>query len=294
MEYIFSIVLRGAVGSTAQSVTLYLSPRADTGLSEPDDFYSYNLSCTDNIEYGAYCSSVPLVLGPGSDYTFYFEAVLGDGTVVRYPSAPGTNLSGPYIKLVSGYAMIGIPRNITSGPSLTGTEAFNTAFSYRWVSTSLSDESINFGAYESIDSSGKGVSAGEGYFINTTDASIDNLIGFNSYLDNKVPDFTIVDLKPGWNMISNPYGGHVYLKDIIIERLKSDEVLWEQMTWKTASNRNYVINGLFSYDGTNWGKTYSFMSANGANEAMLAPWLGYWIYLKNNATEYKLVIGKPE
>ena len=29
----------------------------------------------------------------GSDYTFYFEAVLGDGTVVRYPSAPGTNLN---------------------------------------------------------------------------------------------------------------------------------------------------------------------------------------------------------
>lgn len=284
LKYEFSIVLKDTVvGTTPSTVKVYISSRLSPGVS---DVYGIELSCVGELADGVLCSGTTL-LGPAADYSFYFTAVLGDGlTAVRYPSAGGTYITGPSVELLNGYTLVGVPRDISTA-SLDGTGAFTTSYSYRWLSTGMSNDSENNGAFEELDDSGVWVSAGEGYFV-YKDTGITTLESFDAYAENASPSFTTRALRPGWNIMSNPFGGNVNLSDITV--VNSDG--WSG-SWEEAAEEEIVVNGIYYYNGSDWGSTYAFESAGTEPEAVLTPWLSYWVYLNDYSSIYKFVIPKP-
>ena len=105
-----------------------------------------------------------------------------------------------------------------------------------------------------------------------------------------VSSFTYT-LKPGWNMISNPFGGNVKLTDVQLKTvILGTPVTW---AWQTAADQNMVINAIYYFKGSDWGNAYGFESAGGMPDAVLTPWMAYWIYLDKTDYTYTLVIPKP-
>ena len=285
-EYGFEFVLKDAAG-TPTSVTAYLTQRSAPG---PADYIAYALDpatdCTGDFTLGAACTFTTR-LGPSSVHGFYFEAELAGGGTERYP--PSGDLTGPTVKLLTGYNMLGVPR-VISGAALDGTGAFGTDTTWRWVSTGLSSGATNYGAYEQVDElANPGVTKlteGEGYFVFNTVGAPDVLDEFAAYADITGP-LTIV-LRPGWNVISNPYVGNVPLRDV--EVVKNSDA---PVTWTDATTNGWFINGIYYYNGSDWGSTYTSESSGGAVEATLTPWLSYWVYLKKDAAAYTLIVNKP-
>ncbi|NIW43744.1 MAG: hypothetical protein GWN14_02875, partial [candidate division Zixibacteria bacterium] len=62
------------------------------------------------------------------------------------------------------------------------------------------------------------------------------------------------------------------------------------VTWTEAVINGWLTNAIYYYNGSDWGKTYSFETEA---EAALVPWLGYWIELKVDDDTYHLRIPKP-
>lgn len=82
-------------------------------------------------------------------------------------------------------------------------------------------------------------------------------------------------------------------KCFVIERSLDSGASWGVASWSGAAGVNDIVNGIFSYNGTNWGKTYYFQSVGGTPGAFMVPWVGYWVYLKANDGLYRLIIPKP-
>ena len=267
MEYYFSIVVSDV--STPNSVKIYISTRADG--SNPT---AYPMTCGSNYSSGALCTFTT-ILGPGQDHRYYFEVIKADTTTLREPAA-GFN-TGPEVGLLNAYAMVGIPRNYNSTlpedfASPYGSSTFTTAFSFRWVSTNLSQGSVNFGSYEGLNISATKTRPGEGYYILTTSLGT-TLPSYDALPDNVDTTYTSTySLNPGWNIISNPYGGIVYLSDVLVNGLP----------WLTAAGNGTIVNGLYYYNGQDWASTYTLIAAGGAPDAKLIPWLGYWVYVKDS------------
>lgn len=290
LKYIFAIALKdNTSGTSSSSAKVYIATK-DKSVATTSDFRPTELNCVGDITVKAICS-VPLFLGPAANYSIYFEGEYKDGTISTYPAiaTTGTYLDGPTIGLLNGYNTVGIPKDlpvlgdtIPTTP-LYGTEAFTTNMSYRWMSSGLG--SSNPGFYQEIDGSGSPVTAGEGYFIfkgvNTT------LENFDVYTDITTTSFTTGYLKPGWNLISNPYPNLV--KTYTMKFTKDSG--WNGV-WTQAVNAGYVRNSIYYYDGSQWGLTYSMEVATNSTTS-LSPWMGYWIYLNSEDTDIRLTITKP-
>ncbi len=281
MEFVFSVVFKDSSGNVPQSAMLYLTNRTSPNLS---DYFTYDLICTGDYSVGAQCS-YSTVLPPSAVNNFHFEIVRNDGTLFRYPSAGDT--TGPQVEMLNNYAMLSVARDIDSA-ILDSSGGFDCTTAYRWVSNGLSKKSGNKGAYELVDSDNP-LKAGEAYFVEKASCGAGYVPELPIYSNLAAPSHEII-LEPGWNIISNPYGGRVMLKDIRVQKGADPAVTWAEAV---DVPNEWVLNGIYYSNGVDWGSTYTLNSSGGAPDAELVPWLGYWIYLKKDDDTYKLIFTKP-
>ncbi|MBI5143406.1 MAG: hypothetical protein HZA20_14635, partial [Nitrospirae bacterium] len=265
VDYTFKITVTDTTsGVNARSVQLYLTQR-DAPTSS--DFYSFYMACGTSWTTGAVCSHTTR-LGPAYAHKYHFEAVLADGSTLRYPDSG--EISGPSIQLLNGFNMIGVPR---SGARFA--EAFGGAEAYAWSKTASDYVRLL---------PGRDVSPGEGFFILKGDEPVlPKLDAWTEPTSNEVE----IQLSQGWNLISNPFSGDVELADVKVKRGSVTK------TWAEAATDRWLYNAIYYYRGEDWGGTYASESAGGYVEARLVPWLGYWVYLARSQGDYSLVISKP-
>ncbi|MCK4739314.1 MAG: hypothetical protein KAT46_05140 [Deltaproteobacteria bacterium] len=299
-EYTFEFVLTDASGSPLL-IQLHLTQRV--GSTSVGDYATYTLDpsvdCTGDFVSGASCSFTTR-LGPSNGHAFYFTATLGDlsGTVITYPvtALAGGALPGPVVSLLNGYNMVGIPRVTSDLTDFDGSSAFNEPHTYRWVSSALSTVDGNNGAYEQVDLTAaiipvNFITESEGYYLWNNPASTPNSLplALNDNPDVATATHNTADLLPGWNIISNPYSDNIELSSVLVSKNGEPAV-----TWESATTNGWIVNGIYYYDGSDWGSTYSFEAAGSTPEATITPWLGYWVYLKNDdSNTYQLVMTKP-
>ncbi|MCK5793871.1 MAG: hypothetical protein KAH12_04150, partial [Anaerolineales bacterium] len=210
-------------------------------------------------------------------HRFFFSAEdLSGNQMWRYPQ--GGDLPGPVVELLNGKNVLGIAADINAY-ALDANEVFSDQIVYRWIP----DSGLN-GSFELADS-GAPIVSGEGYILKRTagvtvpDLSVYGEIGHPSYN---------IELKSGWNLISNPYNGNVALADIEVQVEETVPV-----PWLAAVTANLVVDAVYSYLGTDWGNSNEFASATGTDPAILVPWIGYWIYVNPTGQNISLIIQKP-
>jgi len=265
IEYRFKITVTDISGSAPQYVKLFMTQRVNPSLT---DFYGYSMSCSGNYATGGLCSYTTK-LGPAPAHKFYFEAKMADGTILRYPDTG--YITGPHVHQLNGFNLMGIPRDISSY-TIDGYTAFGSNLVYRW--------DADLGYYTEVTPQ-KPLKAGEGYFVYKETDNLQNLDGYEEIPDTEF----IYELKHGWNIISNPYSKNVRAVDIKIKKGNSAPV-----TWIEAVSNGWLTNATYYYNGTDWGDTYGFDTDS---DAILIPWMGYWIDLKITDDTYYLVIPKP-
>jgi hypothetical protein len=235
------------------------------------DFYDYDLACTGDYKTGATCT-YKTMLGPAAVHKFHFQAKMSNGTIINYPDTG--YITGPKIYLLSGNNLVGIPRNVKSA-NLDGQQAFGTPDVYRWNPTQESFTKV-------IPS--EPVKEGEGYIMYPLDPTLIELANYGD-----VPGLEYVyPLEAGWNLISNPYGVNVKLSEVKIQKGTQAPITWQEAV---KPPREWVTNGLYYYNGEDWGDTYSHKTAE--EGAMLVPWLGYMLHLNATDDKYYLVIPRP-
>jgi PKD repeat protein len=265
IEYEFRINVKDSSGNTPQYVRLYMTQRNSPQVSE---FYVYEMTCSGDYSTGATCTYLTK-LGPAAIHKFYFEAKMSDETILRYPESG--YITGPEVQLLRGYNLVGIPRDINSA-DLDGNTAFGTTRTYRW-NTDLE--------YYTKVTTTEPVKAGEGYFVYK---EANTLPEHESYEEIQGAEYTY-ELKPGWNIISNPYSGNVRLLDIKVGK-GSDTPL----SWTEAVTKGWLVNAIYYYKGIDWGGTYAYETEP---QATLVPWIGYWVHLNVSDDTYYLIIPKP-
>jgi len=233
------------------------------------DFYGYDMSCSGDYLTGANCT-YRTRLGPAAVHKFFFKATTSAGTTITYPDSG--YITGPQIHLLRGYNLVGIPRDINNA-QLDGQEAFGNPEVYRWQA---GEEN-----YTPVTAS-EPVMAGEGYLIYADHASLNELPSFGEV---KAPEYSY-PLKAGLNCVSNPYSGNVRLSNVKVQKGTQTPVSWHE-----AVSDGWIADALYSYNGEDWGDTYSHMTAE--DSATLVPWLGYWVNLDASDDAYFLVIPKP-
>ncbi len=277
----FKIVVKDSGGGVAPIAKLYVADR-----SSPSTYMSYDMLCTGDYTEGELCSYTT-ILGPSSASSYYFEAILegGAGSTLRYPGSG--DITGPDVHILNSYGVVGASRNL-DGADYDSTRAFGCTVAFRWVSEGLSRNRIgNKGHFEIVDAFNT-VKTGESYFVRKSSCGNNTSLIELEGMDDIVSDTLEITLQPGWNLINNPYNGDVYLKDI---QVQSEQ--FPYVSWPYAVSQNWLINGIYSYNGKDWGGTYSFESAGGLPEAKLTPWTGYWIYQLKEDVTYKIIIPKP-
>ncbi|MDH4226462.1 MAG: hypothetical protein OEV59_01725 [Deltaproteobacteria bacterium] len=282
IEYTFSIVVQDP-GGTPQSVTVYISNKSNP--TSAADYQAYTMTCTGSYSAGALCTFTTK-LGP-QVVNYYFETVLNGGSTVAQGGS-GVPNSGPTVGLLTGYNIIGIPRNINAF-NLDGGTNLGESHTYRWKSTGLAASS---GSYERVDDvANPGLTNylkyGEGYFMWHTGTSPITVPELALYADVPGPTVTLT-LSQGWNIISNPYIGNVLLSGVKVQKNAETPV-----SWSAATGSNWLANAIYYYNGSDWGSTYTSESAGGTPNATLVPFIGYWVYVKDSSATYKLVITKP-
>jgi len=266
LDFRFQVNLRDTAPASQRKVFLML------------DGYRYEMQ----LDSGALATGATYTyltrLGPAFSHNFYFQAEDLSGNVVsRYPQ--GNTLTGPTIELLDGKNVIGVAANVNSA-GLDSKTAFNVTQAYRWIPA----DKLN-GSYEQIDR-GPTVMAGEGYVLKrTTDSTLPQ---FGSYGEISASSYEI-QVKPGWNLIANPYKGNVALADVQVKLGTAPAV-----PWLTAADNNLLVDGIYYYLGKDWGNSNAFASAAGPNAAVLTPWIGYWIYLNPTTEPISLLISKPQ
>ncbi|MHC4278155.1 MAG: hypothetical protein ACYSTI_12660, partial [Planctomycetota bacterium] len=289
VEYDFSILFKDDTGESPKvEPKLFLAHKSIPTEGANGDFFKYDLACTgETWGIGKICSTT-LKLGPAAAHKFYFYAKKTDNvTEVRLPASGYTD--GPTVQVLTNYEMLSAARDIES-ENLGGSEAFNSTYTYRWVSFGTDiDFNVEFnGDWELVTpgSPGGPAKAGEGYFVLKNSSTLPELASSSDVTD---PTYTYT-LQAGWNIISNPYNGNVKLSDIEVQKNSDTPVSWVAAT---GDPNNWIINGIYFYDGSDWEDTYSLESAGGSPDAELVPWLAYWVYLQVTGDTYKLIIPIP-
>jgi hypothetical protein len=265
VEYDFQITVQDA-GGTPQYVKLFTTQRNNPAAG---DFYDYDMACNGSYPTGASCT-YRTMLGPAAVHKFYFKVKRSNGSEITYPSTG--YITGPEIQLLNGNNLVGVPRNI-AGAQLDGQGAFGTPRVYRWNAEQNS--------YTKVSSS-QPVKEGEGYSLYKQNKSVPELSAYT-----EVPDLEYTySLKPGLNLVSNPYSGRVRLSDIKIQKGTGTPVPWQE-----AVARGWIVDALYYYNGKDWGNTYSYLTSE--DGGVLVPWLGYWVDLDATDDLYYLVVPKP-
>ncbi len=265
VEFEFKIKVYDAGGSP-QYVRILTTQRTNP---IPEDFYIYDMTCSGQFPAGAECR-YKTILGPAAIHKFYFEVMMSNGTVIRYPSSG--YITGPEIHLLNGNNLVGVPRNIVNA-QLNGQEAFGSTKVYRW------NGELN--AYTEVSHSDP-VKLGEGYSLYRQN---DNLLELSEYADYQYLEFIYL-LKPGFNLISNPYNGNVNLSDMKIKKGNNSPISWQE-----AVARGWIVDALYYFNGKDWGNTYSYKTSQ--NGAVMVPWVGYWLILNVNDDNYYLIVTRP-
>ena len=266
LEYEFQATLKDSSGEAPQYIKLYMTQRSNPGAGE---FYSHDMSCSGDYIVGASCTYTTK-LGPAAVHKFYLESKTFDGTVLRYPAAG--YITGPEVRMLTNYNIAGLPRDIGS-LMLDGNAAFGSDLVYRW--------DTDFEYYKGVTAA-EPVKPGEGYFVYSQTNTLPELAGYSDIADS---EFTYM-LKPGWNIISNPYGGNVRLSDINVRKGNNTSA-----SWADAASNGWLTNAIYYYKGTDWGNTYGFETGS---DTRLVPWTGYWINLDATDDIYHLIIPRPE
>ena len=265
LDYRFKIVLREPVPADQRRVYLVLNS------------YKYLMQIENGaLSYGAEYS-VSTRLGPAFSHQFHFVAEdLSGAQLWRYPQSG--DLPGPVVELLDGRNVIGMGSDVNAY-GLDALEAFDDKIVYRWIP----DSGPN-GSFKLADS-GAPIASGEGYVLKK--AAGGTLPDRSLY--GEISDAIYeIQLKTGWNLISNPYGGAVDLRQVDIR--VGDGAAQD---WLDAAANNLVIDAVYSYLGEDWGDTNEFASAGGSISAHLVPWIGYWIYVNPNEQPVSLLIPKP-
>ena len=281
VEYEFRIDFSDDSGeSPVVEPMLYIAHKDSPTEGAGGDFFVYPLVCT-GVTWGTgkTCTTT-MKLGPAASHKFYFYTEKTDGTVLRKPSSGFTD--GPDIQLIDGYSLAGVSRDIDSS-NYDGSAAFNSGYSYGWDSTGLDTSfGVTFnGDYVLVTSSGNPAETGRGYFVLKGNSTLPQL---GSNADVTAATHTIT-LQAGWNIISNPYNGNVKLHDVQIRRNGSTTD-----TWSNAAGSNWIEPAVYYYLGRDWGDTHTSEFGSGAE---LVPWMGYWMYVKDDINSYELIITKP-
>ncbi len=265
LDYRFRVVLRDSVSVDQRKVFLILNN------------YKYEMQ----IDGGDLSNGADYVfvtrLGAAFSHQFYFSVEdLSGSQVWRYPQSG--DLAGPTVELLNGKNIVGVAARIDAY-GLDTIETFNDEQVYRWEPESGSDGQF------SLANSGAPVASGEGYVLKRGSSS--SLFDLSIYgeVTGSVHEFQV---KSGWNLISNPYGGHISLADVEVRLGDAAPV-----AWLTAATNNLVIDAMYAYLGTDWGNGHEFTSAAGTNPAILVPWIGYWIYINPTEQPISLLIPKP-
>jgi hypothetical protein len=270
IDYVFEIALKDTSTNLPTKVRLILNGYAHEMVLD-----------SGNLTDGALYSTI-LKLGPAATHSFFYEALdETDNLIHRYPNL--SELPGPAIELLNGSNMLGLAKDMTAtGQGLV--ELFGSDSIYQWVSDGVTTDTNN-GSFEALDDTSF-PTGGKGYFV------------VNRELNATLPDLSVhpdtptsavaVDLSPGWNIISNPYGSHIKLSDVLVQRDTEPTV-----TWAEACTNRWLTNSIYTYLGSDWGSSYTFESVGGEPEAALTPWIGYWIYVIRNDADYKLIFTKP-
>ena len=281
LEYEFSIDFTDDSGeSPVVEPMLYIAHKDSPTEGAGGDFFVYPLVCT-GVTWGTgkTCSTT-MKLGPAASHKFYFYSEKTDGTIIRKPSSGYTD--GPQIQLIDGYSLAGVSRDIDSS-NYNGLAAFNSGASYGWASAGLdTDFGVTFnGDYVLVTSSGNPAETGRGYFVLKDNNTLPQL---GSNADVTASSHTIT-LQAGWNIISNPYNGNVKLHDVQIRRNGGTTD-----TWSNAAGSNWIETAVYYYQGRDWGDTHASEFGAGAE---LVPWMGYWMYVKDDINSYELIMTKP-
>lgn len=265
LDYRFRVVLRDNVAANQRKVYLLLNG------------YKYQMQLdTGVLNTGADYTFVTR-LGPAFLHRFYFVAEdLAHNQMWRYPHSG--DLPGPVVELLNGRNVLGVAADINAY-ALDAEEALNDKIVYRW----LADSGPN-GSFKLADS-GAPISSGEGYVLKK--AAGGTLPDRSLYGEITDSDYEI-QLKSGWNLISNPYGGNVALADVHVRRGSETAVPWLE-----AAENMLVVDLIYSYLGEDWGGINEFASAGGNNPAKLVPWIGYWIYVNPSEQAISLLVPKP-
>jgi hypothetical protein len=264
LQYRFTFLVNAT--STPASVRVYVTQR--TG-PVAGDFYGFDMTCTGSFATGAACTYDTL-LGPANVHTFYFEAVMSDGTTVRYPASG--YLTGPAVQMLNGFSLLGLPREINAA-GMGGSAAFGSSRVYRWNDA--------LGYYTRVTGTSP-AQAGEGYFVFSETSTLPE---HALYGDSPNPQYGY-QLAQGWNIISNPYEGNVDLGAVLVKKGTSPPVSWTQ-----AVLNGWITNAIYYFKGEDWGGTYSFETPQ--TGAILVPWLGYWVNLNVSDDTYYLIIPRP-
>ncbi|MBN1958029.1 MAG: tandem-95 repeat protein [Desulfuromonadales bacterium] len=265
LDYRFTIVLRDSAPADQRRVYLVLNS------------YKYQLQ----LENGALSTGAEYALstrlGPAHSHQFHFVAEDLSGTQLwRYPASG--DLPGPIVELLDGRNVIGMVADINAY-GLDALEAFEDKIVYRWIA----DSGPN-GSFKLADT-GAPIASGEGYVLKK---AVGGTLPDRALYGEITEAEHEIQLNTGWNLISNPYGGRVDLRDVGVRVGAA-----APQGWLDAVARNLVVDAVYSYLGEDWGDTNEFASAGGSASAYLIPWIGYWIYVNPNEEPVSLVIPKP-
>ncbi|MBU0675046.1 MAG: lamin tail domain-containing protein [Proteobacteria bacterium] len=270
VEYRFTVIINDLEAGSAWLVIDGYPQRMDCG-PEPVDF-SGPVECT-----------FDLILGPAGSHNYHVEARSGDDYDPTTPPLARTNeMPGPVIELLHGANMVGLAKALLAGIGLE--DLLGSSQVYGWFSQGLSGVG-NSGAFVPYDNNSFHA-PGQGYFMERQDLA--TLPDLSAYPDYTAPEF-IIDLTPGWNLITNPYGGQVPLSQVMVQ--VGDE---NPVPWLDACSANLLVNGIYWYQGDDWGSVYGSESCGGDPDAMLVPWRGYWVYVVRDNGDYHLIIPRPE
>lgn len=265
LDYRFEVVLRDSVQADQRKVFLVLNG------------YKYPMILTSGTLMNGAGFTFKTRLGPAASHHYYFVAEdLSGSQLWRYPNSG--DLDGPVVELLNGRNVLGLAADINAY-ALDANEAFDQESVYRWIADSGPE-----GSFKLVDS-GAPVSSGEGYVLKK---SAGGTLPDRSAYGEVTTSVYEMQMKEGWNLISNPYGGNISLKDIEVRRGNN-----ASQSWLEAVESKLVIDVIYSYLGEDWGGENEFFSASGESLAVLVPWIGYWVYVNPNAETISLLLSKP-
>lgn len=218
-------------------------------------------------------------LGPVLNRFYFVVEDLQGQTKWRFPVTG--ELPGPTVDLLSGRNLVGIAAHVNPF-GLSAGDLVGDNILYRWLPYVGDDPDVESrGSFVELDDFIP-VAAGEGYLLRHEQEATWG--DFGRYGEIPFDEYEF-EVAPGWNLIANPYSCNVPLSRIQVRVGETKPLLWSE-----ASAREQVADGLFAYRGDDWGGDYTFSAAGGTNKAILIPWVGYWIYIKESGERVSLII----